>query len=336
MPSRCDSSRGIPTKIDTEAAVKLGWIGIHEEGIPALDAVCSAGYQVQGVMTLAKAAAADRAGSACYADICRPYHLPVYEVNHVNEDSSLEILRAWDCDVLVVLGWGQILSPEVLRLPKIGAVGAHASLLPRNPGSAPVSRAIINGESQTGNSLIWLMPDVDAGDVIDQRSFPISSYDTCRTIYDAVAESNRDMLLSVLPKLADGIIPGVAQPGSDAAFLPRRGPRDGKIDWQNSTSQIYNLIRAVTRPYPGATTEFRGQTFKIWTAAAMPEFNTGLAPGTVIGPVRSPRAESCGQLIATSDGAILILEAENGVGRVIGGRELCEQNWTQRGVANAA
>ena len=316
--------------------MKLGWIGIHEEGIPALDAVCSAGYQVQGVMTLAKEAAAGRAGSACYADICRPYHVPVYEVGHVNDDSSLEILKAWDCDVLVVLGWGQILSPEVLRLPKIGAVGAHASLLPRNRGSAPVNWAIINGEAQTGNSLIWLVPDVDAGDVIDQRSFPISSYDTCRTIYDAVAESNRDMLLSVLPKLEDGMIPGSAQPESNAPLLPRRRPRDGAIDWQNSTSQIYNLIRAVTRPYPGATTEFQGQAFKIWTAAAMPELKTGLPPGTPIGPVRSPRPEGCGQLVATGDGAILILEAENGLGRVLTGRELCEQNWTQRGLANAA
>lgn len=316
--------------------MKLGWIGIHEEGIPALDAVCCAGYQVQGVMTLSKDAAAGRAGSACYDDICRPYHVPVYEVDHVNDASSLDILKSWECDVLVVLGWGQILNAEVLQLPKIGAVGAHASLLPRNRGSAPVNWAIINGEPQTGNSLIWLVPDVDAGNVIDQRSFPISQYDTCRTIYDAVAESNREMLLSLLPKLADGMILGSAQPESDAALLPRRRPRDGEIDWSNSTNQIYNLIRAVTRPYPGATALFRGQSYKIWTAAAMPELKTGMAPGTVIGSVKSPRPEGCGQLVSTGDGAILILEAEDGLGRVLTGRELCEQNWTQRGLANAA
>lgn len=316
--------------------MKLGWIGIHEEGIPALDAVCSAGYQVQGVMTLTEQAAAGRAGSARYADICRPYNVPVYEVEHANSESSLQILEAWDCDLLVVLGWGQILSPEVLKLPKIGALGAHASLLPRNRGSAPVNWAIINGEPQTGNSLIWLVPDVDAGDVIDQRSFPISSYDTCRTIYDAVAESNRDMLLSVLPKLADGMILGSAQPKSDAPLLPRRRPRDGEIDWKNPTSQIYNLIRAVTRPYPGASATFRGQAYKIWTAAEMPQLKTGLPPGTPIGPVKSPRPEGCGQLVATGDGAILILEAENGMGRILTGQELCQQNWTQRGLAHAA
>lgn len=316
--------------------MKLGWIGIHEEGIPALDAVCCAGHQVQGVMTLTKEAAAGRAGSASYSDICRPYHVPVYEVEHVNDETSVGILKSWDCDLLVVLGWGQILSPEVLQLPKIGTVGAHASLLPRNRGSAPVNWAIINGEPQTGNSLIWLVPNVDAGDVIDQRSFPISSYDTCRTIYDAVAESNREMLLSLLPKIADGIIPGSAQPESDAPLLPRRRPRDGEIDWKDSTSNIYNLVRAVTRPYPGATSTFRGQAYKIWTAAAMPELKTGLPPGTVIGPVRSPRPEGCGQLVSTGDGAILILEAENGLGRVITGRELCEQNWTQQGLAHAA
>lgn len=316
--------------------MKLGWIGIHEEGIPALDAVCCSGYQVQGAMTLNHEAAARRAGSANYADICRPYNVPVYEVENVNDKSSLAILESWECDLLVVLGWGQILSPEVLMLPKIGTVGAHASLLPRNRGNAPVNWAIINGEPQTGNSLSWLVSDVDAGDVIDQRSFPISQYDTCRTIYDAVAESNRDMLLSLLPKLRDGSIPGSAQPESNAPLLPRRQPQDNEINWNDSTDQIYNLIRAVTRPYPGATSTFRGQKYKIWTAAEMPELQTGMPPGTVLGPVKSPRPESCGQLIATGDGAILVLEAENGLGRVLAGRELCEQNWTPQGLAHAA
>lgn len=316
--------------------MKLGWIGIHEEGIPALDAVCCAGYQVQGVMTLTQDAAERRAGSVSYADICRPYNVPVYEVKHSNDQSSVEILKSWDCDVLVVLGWGQILSPEVLELPKIGTVGAHASLLPRNRGSAPVNWAIINGEPQTGNSLIWLVPDVDAGDLIDQRSFPISQYDTCRTIYDAVAESNQDMLLSLLPRLNDGIIPGSQQPKSDAALLPRRRPSDGLINWSDSTTHIYNLVRAVTRPYPGALAAFRGQEFKIWTVAAMPAMHTGRPPGTVIGPVVSPNPEGCGQLVATSDGAILILEAENQSGRILSGKELCEQNWTERELAHAA
>lgn len=316
--------------------MKLGWIGIHEEGIPALDAVCCAGYQVQGVMTLTQDAAERRAGSVSYSDICRPYNVPVYEVRHSNDQSSVEILKSWDCDVLIVLGWGQILSPEVLQVPKIGTIGAHASLLPHNRGSAPVNWAIINGEAQTGNSLIWLAPDVDAGDLIDQRSFPISQYDTCRTIYDAVAESNRDMLLSLLPKLQNGEIPGTEQPHSDAPLLPRRRPSDGLIRWSDKTEQIYNLVRAVTRPYPGALATFRGQEFKIWTAAMMPAMQIGVSPGTVLGPVISPHAEGCGQLVATGDGALLILEAEDRFGRILTGKQLSEQNWTERGLAHAA
>lgn len=319
-----------------EADVKIGWIGVHEEGIPALDAVCSAGYQVQGVMTLTPEAAAKRAGSANYLDLCRPYNVPVYEVQNANDESSRRIIESWDCEILIVLGWGQILSPEVLDIPKVGVIGAHASLLPRNRGSAPINWAIINGEAQTGNSLIWLVPDVDAGDLIDQRSFPISRYDTCRTIYDAVAESNRDMLLSVLPKLQAGLLPGTSQTETHAPLLPRRRPQDGIINWSDSTESIYNLIRAVTRPYPGAMATFRDQTFKIWEAAALPSFHSGVVPGTAIGPVRSPRAEGCGQLVATGDGALLILEAENSAGRLLKGRELCEQNWTERGLANAA
>ena len=218
--------------------VRIGWVGVHAEGISALEAVCAAEYDVVGMLTLRQAKADRRCGSADYQSLCQRYDIPLCPVDHINDPSSVSLLAGWNCDLLVVLGWGQILSRAALQTARIGAVGAHASLLPRNRGSAPVNWAIINGERQTGNSLIWLAEGVDSGELIDQRAFDISVYDTCATIYDKVAWSNREMLLDLCFRLQAGQRPGTPQQHNDEPVLPRRRPQDGLIDWSARTADV--------------------------------------------------------------------------------------------------
>ena len=310
--------------------MKIGWIGVHAEGILALEAVCQTSHDVVGLMTLRQDKAERRCGSGSYESICQRFDIPVHEVDHVNDGSSIEWLKSWNCDLLVVLGWGQILGAEALKTAKIGVVGAHASLLPHNRGSAPVNWAIINGETETGNSLMWLADGVDAGDLIDQQAFPITAYDTCSTLYDRVAESNRDMVLKLLFRLSVGETPGTPQQHTDEPILPRRRPQDGLINWNSSSEDIYNLVRAVTRPYPGAFGELQGETYKIWNIAVVPTGKTAAMPGTILGPVTSPEEKACGVLVATADGAVVVLEIEDEEGTVISGRDLSEQKWARQ------
>src|SRR5439155_304057 len=115
---------------------------------------------------------------------------------------------ALDADIVFVIGWSQILHPPTLRLARSGMIGAHASLLPHNRGSAPINWALIRGERHAGNSLLWLAEDVDGGAVIDQTTFCITAYDTCASLYERVAASNRDMLLGLVPRLLAGERPG--------------------------------------------------------------------------------------------------------------------------------
>jgi methionyl-tRNA formyltransferase len=316
--------------------VRIGWVGVHAEGISALKAVCGAEYNVAGLMTLRQDKADKRCGSADYELICLQYDIPYHEVGNVNDFGSIAVLQSWQCDLLVVLGWGQILGPDALKQATIGAVGAHASLLPHNRGSAPVNWAIIRGEHQTGNSLIWLEEGVDAGHLIDQMSFPITSYDSCTTVYDKVADSNREMLLSLLHQLKAGERPGQPQQEPHDAVLPRRRPQDGVIHWNSSSEEIYNLVRALTRPYPGAFAFLNNQPYRIWSAARTPMTVSIAEAGTVMGPVHSPEPKACGQMVATADGAILILEVEDASGNVLQGPELSEQDWTGRRLSNAA
>lgn len=306
--------------------MKIGWVGVHEEGLPALRAVCDAGYRVTGLITLRQDRADRRCGSGSYDQVCADNGIPMHPVDHINDESSLQILREMRCDLLVVLGWGQILNQEALQLPTIGTVGAHASLLPHNRGSAPVNWAIIKGEATTGNSLMWLADGVDTGQLIDQREFPITAYDTCDSIYHHVGTSNRDMVLSLLKQLDAGKKPGRPQPHTDEPILPRRRPQDGQIDWHRPAAQIYDLIRGVTRPYPGALGTIGGHTWKIWQAALLP-VASDRPPGTVVGPVVSPDASACGVMISTGNGSLLLLEIEDEAGHVLTGRDLCEHTF---------
>lgn len=316
--------------------MRIGWIGVHAEGIPALEAVCAAEHDVVGMLTLRQSKADKRCGSGCYAAICEQHDVPLFEIDHVNDPEVVAELRSWNCDLLVVLGWGQILNAQVLSAARIGAVGAHASLLPHNRGSAPVNWAIIKGEQVTGNSLMWLSEGVDTGELIDQRAFEITPFDTCASIYDKVAESNRDMLLDLCLKLQAGERPGRPQRSTNEDLLPRRRPQDGQIHWNDSTANIYNMIRALARPYPGAFADVGGQRFIIWQAARLPIQQRIAFPGTVLGPVYSPDPAACGQLIATADGAILLTEVEDRSGCILTGHQLSETKWIPERLRNAA
>ena len=309
--------------------MRIVWIGFHVEGLPALAALLDAGIRPEAVVTLAPEAAARRSGSGDYRRLCERAGLRLFEVENINDAAARTLLESLRIDLAFVIGWTQILKPETLRLARIGMIGAHASLLPADRGRAPVNWAIIRGSTETGNSLIWLAPDVDGGDLIDQVSFPISPYDTCASVYRRVAESNRTMILRVVPKLLAGAHPGRPQvPGG--VLLPARHPSDGLIEWARPVREVYDFIRAQTRPYPGAFTYLHQQPLTIWHGAILPSaVRADARPGEILGPVLSPRGGACGQLVACGSGALLLLEVEwrNG-GPVVAGRTLSELSWT--------
>src|SRR5437764_13734923 len=228
--------------------MRFGWVGFHLEGIPALQGVIEAGVPIQAVFTLRPDVAATRSGAAGYRSLCQRFGVPLHEIVHINDAASRELLKSLALDVVFVIGWSQILGPETLALARVGMIGAHASLLPQNRGSAPINWALIRGECVGGNSLLWLAESVDAGAVIDQTQFPITPYDTSASLYGRVAVSNRDMILRLLPRLLRGERAGTPQPRADAGVLPRRRPADGLITWDQDARAVYNFVRALTKP----------------------------------------------------------------------------------------
>lgn len=308
--------------------MKFAWVGFHAEGLAALQALLDAGAPIAAVLTLKPDLAAKRSGGIDYGPLCAKYGVPLHYIAGINEPDAFRILQELAPDVLFVIGWHQIVRPPVMRLARRGLIGAHASFLPHNRGSAPINWALMRGERGAGNTLMWLAEGVDEGDIIAQRAFPISPYDTCATLYARVAATNRDMLLEVLPRLLAGERPGRPQERGTEPVLPRRRPADGRITWDCPAEQVYDFIRALTRPYPGAFSALDGKQWWIWEAALLPNRGSMGEPGEVLGPVPSPVESACGQLVACGSGAVILLDVEDDAGTWLRGQMLSEQQWT--------
>jgi methionyl-tRNA formyltransferase len=316
-------------------ALRFTWVGCHAEGKLAFEALLQAGAPITGVVTLTAERRARRTAAIDYGPLARRFGVPLYEVTDLNGPDGLAAFHQLHPDIAFVIGWHQILRPSTLARARIGMIGAHASLLPRDRGSAPINWALIRGQRETGNSLIWLAEGVDQGAIIDQTAFPITPYDTCASLYQRVAASNRDMLMRLLPRLLDGERPRRPQPPGPEPVLPRRRPEDGRVDWCRPSGEVYDFIRALARPYPGAFSSLDGTRWTIWQAARLPPHDgaaTASLPGTVLGPVVSPRAEACGQMVAcgggAAAGALVLLEVERADGTLLAGPALSEQPWT--------
>lgn len=304
------------------------WIGCHEEGLPAFRQTLESGNKISAFVTLDEEAFAKRsAGSRKYAQYCKQYSIPLFKVSTIKGDRAFEIISQYQPDLMVVLGWSEILPERILNIPTIGTVGTHAALLPHNRGSAPINWALIHGEEVTGNTMMWLDSQVDAGDIVDQAAFPITVFDTCKTLYDQVAQSNADMLLKLIEALKQGVKPVLPITNeTDEPILPRRRPKDGLVNWQQDARPIYDFIRALTMPYPGAFTYLNGQKWLLWEASCLPMTAADAVPGTILGTSYGFAENAVGLAVATQTGCLLITRIENETGRQYTGRDLYELN----------
>ena len=306
--------------------MRIGWIGFHYEGLSSFENLLDLGYRIEIFITLKEENLLRKSGySKDYESYCKKYSIPVYYVENINSQEAEILMLKYDLDICFVIGWGQIINDKLLKIPKYGMIGAHASLLPENKGSAPINWSIIKGESKTGNTLIKLNPGVDEGDIIDQIEIDITPFDTCKTLYDKVSDTNKVMIQRALENYAQGTLFSKKQPKTTSEVLPRRRPSDGNIDWSKESYEIFNFIRALTEPYPGAYTYLDGEKWIIWNTSLLPYIKSGIfKPGQIIGPVVNNKKEACGSLVACGDGFIIIHEMQNETGQKFSGYDLAQ------------
>lgn len=185
--------------------------------------------------------------------------------------------------------------PEaILALPSRGSLNLHGSLLPRYRGRAPVNWVLVNGESETGVSLHHMTAKPDAGDLVDQERVAIAECDTAFTLHAKLAAAAVRVLDRALPALRDGVARATPLDLTRGSYFGGRTPEDGRIDWSWPASRVYDLVRAVTHPYPGAFTSYRSRRLRVWWALPVEDARQA-APGTVLEVGREGWLVSCGQ-----------------------------------------
>jgi methionyl-tRNA formyltransferase len=242
--------------------MRVAFLGSQEIGARCLEVVLRAGHDVVGV-----GAFAPEEHESWSDDVTRLVEsrgLPRLSGRRFRTERAVRELRDLAPDILFAIGWRWILPRAVLDLPPKGCLGIHGSLLPRLRGFAPVNWALIRDEPRTGPTLFYFDEGTDTGDVVGQRAFDISDDDDARTVRSRLVEESAALLGEFLAPLAEGNAPRVAQSEEGATYGARRRPEDGEIDWELGPREVFNWVRGLTRPYPGAFTWLAGRKVLVW------------------------------------------------------------------------
>lgn len=207
--------------------------------------------------------------------------------------------------VLVVAAYGMILPQAVLDIPERGAINIHASLLPRWRGAAPIQRALLAGDAQTGISIMQMDAGLDTGALLEQRAVPIGPEDDAGTLHDKLAALGADMMVQTLDRLETGALTPRPQPRDGVTYAAKLSKADSVLAWSKPAPELERAVRAF-RPTPGASTLLDGQPLKIWAAHAVAQ---AAPPGV------AARADEAGILVGCGEGSLLILELQRAGGR---------------------
>jgi methionyl-tRNA formyltransferase len=220
----------------------------------------------------------------------------------LKDPTVVEALAACEPELIVVAAYGKILPPTVLALPPRGCINVHASLLPKYRGAAPINWALINGEKETGITIMLMDEEMDHGPTLLQRAVPILPEETAGELHDRLAVLGAECLMEALERLQDGSISPTSQVHAQATFAPMLSKEDGWIDWGEPAEVLVNRIRGVT-PWPGATTTLRGEHLKVWRAVVGHAEVSG-SPGEVAS------ADDQGITVTCGGGSVRLLEVQ--------------------------
>ena len=224
--------------------------------------------------------------------------LPVFQPQRMRDGEALELVKKLQPQLIVTVAYGKILPEEILQLPPLGAINVHASLLPKYRGAAPINWAILNGEAETGVSIMYMVKELDAGDVIHTVCTPIDPEESAPELWDRLAAMGAQALAEALPMLEAGTVKAVPQDSSRSTYAPMLSRELSAMDWSKPAGELRNQVRGLL-PWPCASAEIAGTVFKVFRTA--PGNPTDARPGKVL------QAGKKGIEIACGDGKSLLI-----------------------------
>lgn len=287
--------------------MRILFAGTPEFAATALKALVEAGHDIALTLTQPDRPAGRglKPQASAVKRLALELGLAIYQPTELKSEAARRPLVETQAEVMVVAAYGLILPPAVLQLPRLGCVNIHASLLPRWRGAAPIQRAILAGDAETGITLMQMDAGLDTGPILATARLPIAADETAGSLHDKLAALGAREIVRLLPRLAAGEIQPVPQDAAQAVYAPKIGREEARIDWCQPAYVIDRMVRAFN-PVPGAWTEWRGQVLKIWRAT--PAAGSG-TPGTVLS------ASGEGLRVACGEGALTVLELQKAGGR---------------------
>ena len=289
------------------------FMGTPAFAVPSLVALLEAGHRVCGVFTQP-----DRPKNrgmklqACpVKEYALSYNIPVFQPLKMRDGTAMEHIRALAPELIVVAAYGRILPDDILDYPKYGCINVHSSVLPKYRGAAPINWAILNGETETGVTIMHMATELDAGDIIRVVKTPIGPDETAPQLFVRLAQLGAGALVEAVSDLAAGRAIRTQQDHGAATFAPMLGRELSPMDWSKPAQVLHCQVRGLD-PWPAAVGEFGGIRCKVWRTQVCGEI-TGKAPGTVV------EADKDGILIACGGGSLLrILELQADGGKRMG------------------
>ena len=286
--------------------LSIVFAGTPEFSVPALEALLRSRHRVTAVYTQPdRPAGRGRHLAASPVKQCALRHgVPVEQPASLRDAVAEERLRRWSADVMVVVAYGLLLPPGVLAAPRLGCVNIHASLLPRWRGAAPIQRAILAGDHETGVTIMQMDAGLDTGPMLLARRTAIGPRESAASLHDRLAVLGAEALLPALDALAAGTAAPRVQPEEGATYAAKIRKDEAVIDWSRPALEIDRLVRAFN-PWPVAETRWDGRQLRIWEAqpadsAALTTRAAGTVPGTVL------EVGAAGVVVATGDGVLCI------------------------------
>ena len=266
--------------IVVEKELKIVFMGTPEFSVPVLDALIK-NYKVKAVVTQPDKQVGRKGiiAKPPVKQLAEKNNILVIQLNKI-KDEYREIIDL-EPDLIVTCAYGQILPKELLDYPRLGCINCHASLLPKLRGGAPIHRAIINGYSKTGITIMYMKEGMDDGDIIAQKEIPITDNDTASTLHDKLSKLGSELLIETLPSIIDGTNKRIPQDPDLATLAPIIKPNDEKVDFSKTTKEVYNQIRGLNS-FPGAYFILDGKRFKVFESIIKDEYFSNNLDGEIV------------------------------------------------------
>lgn len=283
--------------------MKIIYMGTPDFAVAPLEAILKAGHEVTAVVTQPDRQKG-RGREIQYSPVkecALSYGIPVLQPLKIKEKDAVEELRKYPADIFVVAAFGQLLSEEILNMPRFGCINIHASLLPAYRGAAPIQWCVINGEEKTGVTIMQMAKGMDTGDILLQKEVVLDEKETGGSLFDRLMETGAELIVEALPKIEAGELTPVVQKEELATYAGKITKDMGNIDFAKSAVTIERLIRGLN-PWPSAFTHYKGKILKIWEADVVSECANAEnpVPGTVIAMDKESFT------LATGEGALRI------------------------------